>query len=147
MDGVSSAYVGPGIFVSNASEQNIGALTWVATGQPSGTVSKIYRWSQQDDFVSMWFRVTTSVAGILVLNLSFSLPSDMPTPALFTVQPNGQEIAFGQGAITGIAAITAAATNMCTLRKNGSGVYEINLFSVGVAANFAWGSINYLAGP
>lgn len=130
---------------TDTAEQDLGALTWTGVTSPSGTITKKYRWSRQGKMVTIAFKITASVAGLLNTAVSFPLPTDMPNPATFASQPNSTHITIGPG-LLGATANSIAALGATMLTVDGSGNFLIQVTGTGVAGADVWGTVTYFVG-
>ncbi len=129
-----------------AAEQALGALTWMGTTAPSGTINKVYAWNRVGHSISIYWFIKTSVAGALVTAVETPLPADLPTPWAPSIQVNDSWSYIGAGAV--LASANAALSNgaSCGLYKNSSGIFVLRVYSGvnSLSANFAMGSVTYL---
>lgn len=127
-------------------EQDLGNLTWTATTAPGGTVTKKYKWTRNGNDVTVHFKITASVAGLLATAVEFDLPSDMPIPNTFSSQPNNFIVSLGSGLLSAADNPVIGVLDITKLFRNGTGGYAIRTQTVnGLAATRCWGSISYIA--
>lgn len=67
-------------------EATLPTVTWtnLAGTNPSTVTSSGYKWSQNGNIVTVWWRVLYTNAGNLITNGQFSIPADLPTPVIWT---------------------------------------------------------------
>lgn len=136
----------PSFTQTTSAEQDLGNLTWAATTNPSGTISKKYKWVRSGNHVTFYFKITTTVAGLVVISVLFDLPPDLPIPNTYTLQPNNSLIALGSGLLSGVDNPSVGNTDSSKLFRNNNGAYQIQVESPnGLAASRCWGSISYIA--
>lgn len=92
-----------------------GALVWTGVA-PSGTVTKRYVGLRTiTGYTQIWFKIRASVAGSGNTKLTFPLPSAVPIPDVWDVQPNGEIVTFGGGCFTANGVVTAASSYIIKL--------------------------------
>ena len=129
-----------------SSEQDLGTLNWTATTAPVGVISKRYKWTRNGNEVNMYFKITATIAGLLVSSVIFDLPADMPVPNTFNGQPNNFIITLGNGLLSGMDNPLVGTADSAKLFKNSNGAYQIQVDAPnGLSANRCWGKISYIA--
>lgn len=124
-------------------EQDLGTLTWTGTA-PSGTVSKKYWWVQVGKRVDFWFRIEASVAGVSNTQVSFSVPSDVPTIKKFSsVAATSEWVGVSGNGMIVAAPSSSQTTGALSVYINGSGNLEVYLGGTSVAARYAEGHFSY----
>lgn len=144
----STDSVGSGAWSSSAgtslsTEASLGTLTWSAIADPSGTISKTYRYSINGSHqVTFLAKITATVAGTTVTAVSFPLPGALPTPATWAVQESSGLITPGAGSMT--ATLGSASSGSSGLYEDGAGGYVVKIFDVAaLSATNAFCSITY----
>lgn len=127
-----------------SSEQNLGTLTWDASIDPSGTISKTYRWAKYGDLIMFWFKISSSVAGTLVTAVEFELPNDLPSPNMWVSQPNNTIITVGAGSLTTNSNSTISIVDGLKLYKDSGGLYKVKTeINSGLSVSYVWGKLEY----
>jgi len=134
------------MFKTYACQKNLGTLTWSGLTAPSGTVTKVYKYMKHGGLIHFWFYIHASTPGILVTGVEFGLPSEVPSPSLWTSQPNNQTVMIGNGAITSGLNASIDSLDGVRLYRNNSGNYIVSVNkSASVAADSVWGYLTFLA--
>ncbi len=123
-----------------SAEQNIGTLTWIGSADPSGTIVKKYFWTQTGKTVTFQARITASSQGTSNTQVQFPLPSDVPSPRVFsTVGSNEAPGICGSGNI-GAGVASTPAVGCCRVSypaPSNNGVFQVNIISASVNAGYA----------
>ena len=132
---------------TTSNEINLGALTWTATADPSGTISKLIRWNKVGKVISFWVSIIASTPGTLVTAVEFDLPSNMPSPSTWSSQPNDSIIMLGVAKIGVTTNPTFDFNDGLKVYKDISGNFKIKIECVGgPAADTVYGHGNYISG-
>ncbi len=128
------------------SEGDLDTLTWTSTIDPSGTITKRYKWSQVGKVVTVEWRIEASVAGTAVTSVRATLPTDMPVPSNHSNQSNNEWVTVSGGAILATNSAALSLGGAAGLFKNSGGTYELYIYSgtASVAAAFAAASLSYV---
>jgi hypothetical protein len=116
----------------------IGAGTWTTID------SKKYRWVRNGKQVTLWYRLESTTAAVTLTTFNFELPSDCPTPSLFSTAGTSEWTGFSGLGITstGVAAAEVAATG--SLYRGAGGAFTIYHTQPSTASKIVFGSVTYL---
>lgn len=122
-----------------------GTITWNGTA-PTTIVSQQYAWSRQGDTVTLFLAVVYTNAGVTNTSVSFTLPSDCPTPATIAgMGANASEVMY----MGGVGSIESSVTSLpgngrCFLSKNAANNgYIITVTTASSSAKVARFTIQY----
>ena len=122
-----------------------GTITWDGT-PPSSLSSQQYAWSQIGGLVTLTLAVVYSVAGTTNTLVTFTLPSDCPTPATIAgVGANANEVMYmGVGRMENSITATSGTGTRVSLSKNSSNDgYIISIKAGSSSAKHATCTIQY----
>lgn len=127
--------------------QTLPSDTWTAGTAPTSLTSAQYTWSQIGKVVTLYFYIAYANPGSTCTAVTFSLPSDLPSPLEIAGRGAANEYLYiGSGYIGTQATTQPAVMGRVGLQVNsGDTGWQINLSSTSVSARVAYGTIVYTA--
>ena len=121
-----------------------GTITWNGT-PPTTIISQQYAWSRIGNSVTLTVAVVYTNAGVTNTNVSFTMPTDLPTPATIA----GMGVSASEAMYVGVGRLEANTTNApgnsrSYIRKNAANTgYEVVVISASASAKVAEFTITY----